>query len=292
MRDISPSSLVFLAILTAPACVPAVPRVETRAPPVAPADAPTAAPRDAGGDSGKNGSPDVVVDGRLEAQKESGLDAAREPVGSTGDATRHPPADAASDALADAASDALADAIQETMVTDAPRGRAPRAGELAIVELMVDPAGNDLGHEWIEVANLTEEALDLSTLHLSDGTTDVAVDAGVVAPRALLVLGQSIDRAHNGDAPVDRAYGTRLQLNNAGDRISICAGPCGSGAPLATFAWTSSFGAGAAGHAIAVGSGVTCLASEAYGAGGNFGTPGATNPACRPMDAGVLITPG
>ena len=87
-------------------------------------------------------------------------------------------------------------------MTDAPAARAPRVGEVVIDELLVDPAGNDLGHEWIEVANLTAEALDLSTLRVADEANEIAVDAGVLEAGGLLVLGQSTDRAHNGDAPV------------------------------------------------------------------------------------------
>src|SRR5205085_11316383 len=109
---------------------------------------------------------------------------------------------------------------------------------------------------------------------------DVTAAAGVLAPRALLVLGQSADRAHNGDAPVDFAYGTRLQLNNDADRIVLCAGACAAGVTLASFAWAAPFGPEYAGHAIVVEAGGTCPAADAYGAGGNFGTPGRSNPAC------------
>ena len=52
---------------------------------------------------------------------------------------------------------------------------APRAGEIVIDEVLVNPAGDDLGREWIEIASLAAEPLDLSQLHLATASTDVAV---------------------------------------------------------------------------------------------------------------------
>ena len=53
------------------------------------------------------------------------------------------------------------------------------------------------------------------------------------------------------------------------------------------------------GHAVVVGTGLSCPAADAYGTGGNFGTPGRSNPPCVTPDASadgaetdVLITPG
>ncbi|HTA18625.1 MAG TPA: lamin tail domain-containing protein [Polyangia bacterium] len=197
-------------------------------------------------------------------------------------------AEAGSDAARDAANDVAADAAPE-----APRARAPRAGEISIDELLVDPAGDDLGHEWIEIANVAAEPLDLATLHVSDGTTDVAIDAGVLPAGALLVLGQSAERAHNGDAPVDLAYGTRLSLNNGGDRVAVCLGACASGLTLDAVAWTAPWGADYVGHAVIVAPGATCPAEEPYGADGNFGSPGRANPPCprapaEPADAAAV----
>jgi lamin tail-like protein len=190
-------------------------------------------------------------------------------------------ADGGADTTRDAMSDGAADAKPDAP-SDAPFARTPRAGEISIDELLVDPAGDDLGHEWIEIANVAAEPLDLATLHVSDGTTDVAVDAGVLPAGALLVLGQSTDRAHNGDAPVDRAYGTRLSLNNGGDRVAVCLGPCASGLTLDAVTWTAPWGVDYVGHAVIVAPGATCPAEEPYGTGGNFGSPGRANPPCPP----------
>jgi hypothetical protein len=155
-----------------------------------------------------------------------------------------------------------------------------------IDELLVDPAGNDLGHEWIELANVAIEPLDLGSLRVSDGTSEVAVGAGVLVAGGLLVLGQSVDRAHNGDAPVDVAYGTKLSLNNGGDRVAICLGPCADGVVLDAVAWTAPWGVAYAGHAVVVErSGTTCPAQEPYGSGDDFGSPGRPNPPCPPAAA-------
>ncbi|HVZ71890.1 MAG TPA: lamin tail domain-containing protein [Polyangia bacterium] len=174
---------------------------------------------------------------------------------------------------------------------DVSLGRAPSAGDVVIDELLIDPTGNDLGHEWIEVVNVTNETLDLSALHVSDDSSDVAVETGPLAPGARLVLGQSIDRAHNGDAPVDVAYGTRLSLNNGADHVALCAGACADGVTLDAFSWTMAFGDAFVGHAIVVehAPARTCAAATPYGAGGNFGTPGAPNPPCVVIDASAEL---
>jgi hypothetical protein len=220
-----------------------------------------------------------------------------------------PPADAGADVpRGDAAADvprsdagadvSPADAAMNEAAPEAPRSRLPRAGDVVIDELLVDPTGNDLGHEWIEIANVTSDGLDLATLHVSDGDTDVAIDAGLLPPGARLVLGQSLDRAHNGDVPVDRVYGTRLALNNGADRIALCLDACAGGLELDAFAWTMAWGEAYVGHAIVVSTatGATCPATEPYGTGGNFGSPGRPNPPCptststptsTPMDAGA-----
>jgi hypothetical protein len=206
--------------------------------------------------------------------------ATRDAAGAAGEATT-PDGGAADRAAADASP------------SDAPAARSPRAGEVAIDELLVDPAGNDLGHEWLELANLAGEPLDLAALRISDGTSEVAVDAGVLAAGGLLVLGQSIDRAHNGDAPVDLAYGTKLSLNNGGDRVAICLGPCASGVELDVVSWTAPWGDPYTGHAVVVEpGGATCPAEEPYGGGGNFGTPGRPNPPCPAADRPDAATDG
>ncbi|HZL20256.1 MAG TPA: lamin tail domain-containing protein, partial [Polyangia bacterium] len=171
--------------------------------------------------------------------------------------------------------------------TDAPSGRAPRLGELMIDEVLVNPTGDDLGREWIELANRSGDWLDLSGLHLANASVDVAVAGGAIPPGGLRVLGQSADPSKNGGAPVDVAYGTKLILGNADGEVSICLGACASGLMLDTVAW-GTLDDDTVGHALVVDplTKAICAASTPFGTGGSFGTPGLPNPPCG-EDAGV-----
>jgi hypothetical protein len=147
---------------------------------------------------------------------------------------------------------------------------------------LINPAGADTNREWIEIANTTSFTLDLRQLHVADAASDVAVDAGLLAPGSLLVLGQSLDLAKNGGAPIAVSFGNVISLNNGGDSISICLGPCASGVVLDQVVWTTDLGAAFDGHAAVVGTtpGQFCPADQPFGDAGGFGTPGAPNPPC------------
>jgi hypothetical protein len=272
MRHIVRSSLVFSLGLGAVGCAPRVPGLEPAG--AAALDAgPGSDPR-ATGDPSTAGGPASPPPSRPGAVRGDGGGPAR------GDAR----GDLAEDRPASV--DASAERAASDTTSEAPAAREPRAGEIVIDELLVDPAGADLGHEWIEIANVTREALDLGALRVSDGTSEAAVDGGILSAGGLLVLGQSIDRAHNGDAPVDLAYGTKLSLNNDADRVALCLGPCASGVALDAVAWSAPWGAAYVGHAVVVEpGGRTCPAAEPYGAGGNFGSPGGPNPPCPALIA-------
>jgi Lamin Tail Domain len=159
---------------------------------------------------------------------------------------------------------------------------APERGQILIDEALVDPAGTDLGREWIEIINLADHPVDLAALHVSDGTTDVAVDGGVLAPGALLVLGQSSAPTRNGGAPVRVAYGTRLMLNNDGDKVQVCLGACAAGDVLDELAWSGAAAAAYAGRALVVdpASRAICPANEPFGTEGSLGSPGLPNRPC------------
>jgi hypothetical protein len=171
---------------------------------------------------------------------------------------------------------------------DAPSARAPRPGEIVIDELLVNPTGDDLGREWIEVANLAADRLDLSQLHLATASTDVAAAAGAIGGRSLLLLGQSGDPSKNGGAPVSVAYGTKLILVNGDGQLSICLGACASGVVLDTVRW-GTLGDDYTGHALVVDPTTQsfCPAVAPFGADGSFGTPGTPNSPCvKNVDAG------
>ncbi len=189
----------------------------------------------------------------------------------------------------DAATEASAEAIPDAAAAD--RGsvaRSPRAGEIAIDEVLENPTGDDLGREWVEITNLAAEPLDLSQLHLATASTDVPVPAGTIAPGALLLLGQSSDPSKNGGAPVAVAYGTKLILVNANGQVSACVGVCASGVVLDEITWGALDG-GYTGHALVIdpATHAFCAAGTAFGTGGSFGTPGTPNPPCtQNVDAG------
>jgi len=163
--------------------------------------------------------------------------------------------------------------------SDAAVARAPRPGEIVIDELLVNPAGDDLGREWVEIVSRAGEALDLSQLHLATATADVPAPAGTLEAGATLLLGQSSDPAKNGGAPVAVAYGTKLILVNADGQLSLCLGACATGVVLDAFAWGTLADA-YTGHALIVdpATGAFCAAQTPFGTGGSFGTPGAPNP--------------
>jgi lamin tail-like protein len=210
----------------------------------------------------------------------------------TEDAGRATTVDGGAATIVDAGTAAATDASAGAAGSDAQAsaGRAPRIGELVIDEVLVNPTGDDLGREWIEIENLGSDALDLSGLHLANATVDVGVAAGVIAPGGLRLLGQSADPTKNGGAPVEVAYGTKLILNNANGQLSICLGACASGVVLDTVSW-GSLGDAYTGHALVidpVGRQI-CGALAPFGTAGSFGTPGAPNPACG---AGTDAAPG
>ncbi len=245
----------------------------------------------AGGSGGNTGGSDVRVTGRDAATPAP--DAAIVPRGTAGAGGASPRADASADATV--ASDgapsqtpklpardaAAADARADLPVTNVLSARLPRPGEVAIDELLVNPTGDDLGREWIELMNRASEPLDLSQLHLATASTDVAVAAGTIAPGALLLLGQSVDPAKNGGAPVAVAYSTKLILVNADGELSICLGACASGVVIDTVSW-GALGDDQTGHALIVDPATKglCPASTPFGTAGSFGTPGGPNPPC------------
>ena len=95
--------------------------------------------------------------------------------------------------------------------------------DLAISRVMADPtAVPDERGEWIEIANLGADSLDLRGWQLAS-----AHDAGftiaqslVVPPGDAVVLGRSADSASNGGVHVDLVY-TGVVLGNSGDWLAL-----------------------------------------------------------------------
>ncbi len=239
---------------------------------------PIMARRGSTGGGGAQGSPD----GGALARSSGSIDASSSDTGGAAERPKLPSRDAGRDAIDEAAGGA-----------NGVSGRPPVTGELVVDEALVNPAGDDLGREWIELENRSDAWLDLANLHLANGSTDIAVSAGALAPGGLRVLGQSSDPGKNGGAAVDVAYGTKLILANADGRLSICVGACASGVALQTIAWgplTLPY----TGHAIVFDTAgqPSCPADQPFGTAGSYGTPGRPNPPCvsGSTDAGAAAT--
>ncbi len=289
------SCLPGLALLLL-ACAPTVPRPPRAA---QPPDTGDDAGKNAGQDSGKDSggpAPSVALDARSEGRPPATLtvDARGDTsggvdVGATETARGDGRADGGDSAHAGGA-DADADADHGDGNADLAVDRTgvePSPGELVIDELLINPAGTDTNREWIEVVNVASFALDLHALHVADAASDVALDAGVLAPGGILVLGQSLDPTKNGGAPVSFSFGNSISLNNGGDAIALCLGPCATGLVLERIGWTADLGAAYDGHAAIVGpgDGLFCPAGEPFGTAGSFGSPGSPTPPCG--DAGA-----
>jgi hypothetical protein len=274
-------SALILGILLSPACGPEP--VTGRPPPNPPGSPAVSSP--AAPDAG----PPIHVDAGADLGAEAGSDVPREAVAEV-------QLEAGSDVQPEAGSDVRLEAGTDVRLEDAeadagplpPGARAPLAGEIVIDEILSNPGGQDLGREWVEIANVTSDVLDLSMLNIADATTDVAVAAGTLAPGGLLVLGQSADPTKNGGAPVDVAYGTHLILNNDNERLSICLGACGTGIVLDEVSW-GTVGAPYDGHALIIdpATKAICPAADHFGTSGDFGTPGQPNPPCSGSDGGM-----
>jgi len=191
-----------------------------------------------------------------------------------------PPGTPSSLARDGATAEGMTDALRAVPV-DAFSARPPRPGEVGIDELLVNPTGDDLGREWIELVNWAREPLDLSQLHLATASTDVAAAPGTIGPGALLLLGQSSDPAKNGGAPVAVAYNAKLILLNGNGQLSIGLGPCATGVVIDTVSW-GALSDDQTGHALIVDPATRdlCTAVTPFGTADSFGTPGAPNPPC------------
>ena len=93
--------------------------------------------------------------------------------------------------------------------------RPPGPSELIISEIMMDPGQSDDTCEWLEVAKLTPDVLDLSGIQLRDiGRNQATLPEGTVMSKPYFVIGRSTDTAENCGTPVDVVPEGELTLNN------------------------------------------------------------------------------
>lgn len=252
---------------------------------------------DAGVDSVADAGPesDAETDSAAEVDPDSAADSEPEP-------DPEPDSEADSDPDADAAPDPDVgfpelpplDTGGPDLPTDVgPTKGAIAPGDLVITEIMVNPAVvSDLFGEWIEVANVSGEALDLAACALTSEPGEVfplaeVADPLPMPPGALWVWGAEASAVLNGGVLVHIAY-SEIKLSNGDDAVSIVC----DGVVIDRVAWTEggwpldsgaamSLSAEAPQTASANDEAVWwCGASAGYGEGKNKGTPGAPNPAC------------
>ncbi|MBM4355747.1 MAG: lamin tail domain-containing protein [Deltaproteobacteria bacterium] len=99
----------------------------------------------------------------------------------------------------------------------------PSPGDLAVNELMIDPAAvPDKTGEWFEVLCLGSQAVDLWGVTVRSGTKEAfEVDRSLPAlPGQLLLFARSGDPSLNGGIEPDFAY-SGLQLSNESDSITL-----------------------------------------------------------------------
>lgn len=162
----------------------------------------------------------------------------------------------------------------------------PAAGDLTIVELMLDPESvADTAGEWIEVINSSARTLDLNGLILaSTGDTDYTFALGAYTPLApgdRVVLGINGDSGTNGGVTVNHTYSGVVL--DAVDSVTLRAGAV----VIDAVSWDATYPL-VAGKSLSFGGtpGVDsnddpanwCSATSALGT--DFGTPGAVNDTC------------
>lgn len=106
--------------------------------------------------------------------------------------------------------------------------RRPVAGEVIFTELMPNPdAIADTAGEFLEVKNLSKDALDLGGCHLKDmGTNNddytINVPSLLMLPDAVLVMAKSADPNQNGGIQaVAHAFAGGFALTNTGDEVVL-----------------------------------------------------------------------
>ena len=168
------------------------------------------------------------------------------------------------------------------------QGVYPLPGELLINEIMYNPSGSDGDLEWVELYNTSTQALELYGCTIADGNNSPhMIDASVVIqPGGYATLASSADPGFTPSYSYEGAFGLN---NSGGDTFTIT---CSTLIDSVEYGVSSPWPSGVDGGTISLDPdrqspdandlGVNwCLdATNSYGSGGNFGTPGAANLDC------------
>lgn len=91
---------------------------------------------------------------------------------------------------------------------------------LLINEMNYDPANADDQREWVELINLSDDAIDLQFFSLANGGTSYLYTAhqlsGVIPPRGCMVIGGPLSDAGNGNPAIDVNLHFSPNLQNGG----------------------------------------------------------------------------
>ncbi len=159
------------------------------------------------------------------------------------------------------------------------------AGELAITEVLIDPAVvPDSAGEWFELKNTGSRTLPLAGLRVDAGPYDASTAAdwripegtAPLAPGAFALIGASLDPSQNGGVFPAATWNGALSLGNSGPGLTLSVDQSAGPLVLATLTWDRS-DRGAAWIVEGAGG---CAASEAWAPLGDRGSPGEPNPPC------------
>ncbi len=157
----------------------------------------------------------------------------------------------------------------------------PGAGDLQIVEVMVDPSAvADALGEWVEIVNLSGSLLNLTSCFIvtSSGGSLLNAPSGFGAGQLAVLANNSTPGLNGGLTQVDITYAPAASFNNNGGEISIGCGILSAENVIDTFQYVGS----TPGVSIQIdSSGTQCdtPVGNTYG-DGDTGTPGAPNPGC------------
>jgi hypothetical protein len=164
-------------------------------------------------------------------------------------------------------------------------------GDLVITEVMQNPsATSDSDGEWFEVYNASGMDIDLNDLQIGDDdnwSATSVVGSMIVSAGQYIVFAEEGDIAVNGGVVADYDYSSSFALGNSSDELILSVGKVvideiaydnGSTFPDPSGA-SMSLDPSSTDELLNDDGGNWCEGSSAYG-DGDFGTPGAENPAC------------
>lgn len=155
----------------------------------------------------------------------------------------------------------------------------PGAGEVIFSEVLAEPT-DPSNAEWFELSNVAEDTWSLDGCTVTDGEATTTLSAADMPGSNTFVFAKSTDPSSNGGVPAD---GSETLTLTANDSLTLT---CGA-TMIDTITWTTitegatrSLDANKYSAAQNDPDASWCLGKNAYGDGGDFGTPKAPNPSC------------